>query len=649
MITMEQLQQFMLKAAADDRERKYVNTSGDTLEDALREAAIELSLPIKKIEYEVLQRGSDGFLGFSKRPYLIVAYPASAAADNLGDGDDFAVDFGFESEEQLDRDGAAFVRLSPDGVMLKVAPPVGSGQPVTEREAMMSLAKRTQARVDAADVAKAVKRADDEWIKVGEFPYNPAADAYVRVDILEAEMRAAVYINPPGDGGSDPSAASLRGALEIGGVVFGYKEDVLQAIENRPVFKEVITVAEGSKPKNGADAFMQYNFATEGRAVHLKETNDGRVDFKELNKVENVVEGQVLARKVPAEPGEPGQTVTGKIIPAKDGKDLDPPLGLNTRLSDDGRSIIAATNGLAKLQAGKVTVEPVYVIDGDVDIKEGNVNFLGTVIVRGSVADGFNVNAAGDIEVLGSVGKSGMDAEGDIIVHQGIAGKSEGAIKAGGSIWSKFIENANVQSGDMIVVSDGIINSTVFAEKRIVCRGRRASIVGGHIRAAEEVDAKTLGSVAGMETLVEVGYDPRSREQLLKLEEQDGELMTELEALTLDMHTIENMRKAKRTISKEKIQHYAQMKARRVEIEDRRVKIAEETHEIQAYLDQLKTSGRISVSGTVYPGVKVCIKDAVLPIRHETHAVTYVPEAGQVKITKYEESEADISVKRREG
>lgn len=647
MITMTRLQQFMLKAAAEDRERTSVTTSGDTLEDALREAAIELSLPIKKIEYEVVQRGSGGVLGFKKQPYRIAAYPAGADADGLGDDDDPAVDTDLAVQENLD--GAAFVRLASGGaIMLKVAPPVGSGTPVTERETMMVLAKRTRHPVDASQVSTAVKRADDEWIRVGDFPYDPAADTYVRVDIAETEMRASVFLTPPGDDGADPSVEILRAALGIAGVTFGHDEAALQSIEDRPVFDEAIIVAEGSEPQNGADAYMQYNFATEGRAVHLKETEDGRVDFKELNKVENVVEGQVLARKVPARQGEAGQTVTGKILTATRGQDLDPPLGPNTRLSDDGRSIIAVTNGLAKLQAGKVTVEPVYMIDGDVDIKEGNVNFLGTVVVRGNVADGFNVNAAGDIEVMGSVGRSVLDAEGDVIVHQGITGKSEGTVKAGGSIWSKFIENVNVKAGDMIVASDGIINSSVYAEQRIVCRGRRASVVGGHIRAAREVDAKTLGSVAGMETVVEVGYDLQSRERLLNLEQQDSELTTELEALTLDMQTIENMRKAKRSISKAKIQHYAQMKVRRAEIETKRVTIAKEMQELQGYLNQLKTQGRISVSGTVYPGVKVCIKDAALPIRHEMHAVTYVLNAGQVKITKYEESEADISVKRRE-
>jgi uncharacterized protein (DUF342 family) len=301
-----------------------------------------------------------------------------------------------------------------------------------------------------------------------------------------------------------------------------------------------------------------------------------------------------------------------------------------------------------KLLNGKVTVEKIYVVEGDVNMKEGNIRFLGTIIIKGNVDDGFSVNAAGDIEVMGSVGKGMLEAEGDIIVHQGIAGKGGAVVTAGGNIWSKFIENAKVHSGDMVVVSDGILNSSVFADKRIICRGKRASIAGGHVRAAEEIDTKNLGAPAGTETLVEVGYDPKSRERLLNLEEADQELEKQMEDLTLNMATIENMRANKRKISPEKLKQYAAMKAKREKLTKQRQKISNEIKAIQAYLDELKTKGRISVSGTVFTGVKVAVKDAQLQVRRETRAVTYLAESGQVKVTRYEGSEADISVRKRE-
>jgi uncharacterized protein (DUF342 family) len=50
----------------------------------------------------------------------------------------------------------------------------------------------------------------------------------------------------------------------------------------------------------------------------------------------------------------------------------------------------------------------------------------------------------------------------------------------------------------------------------------------------------------------------------------------------------------------------------------------------------------------VFSGVKVAIKDASLQIRRESRSVTYISEGGQVKVTKYEESHADITIRKRE-
>ncbi len=647
MVTMDQLKAFMRKSAEEDANRRYVNVSADTLEDALREASIELSLPIKRIAYEILEKGSRGALGIGKKPMIIVAYPDAKNEAVSSDDEGFDMDFGFEAEEQINRDGQALVRLAPGGVMLKVTAPEGNGERVGQREAIEALSKRTNERIDTGMVSTVVKHADGEWVKVADFDYNAANDAYVTCNVVDAEMKALVMLSPPGPGGCDPSADTIRAVLETNGVIFGFLDDVLTEVEDRPRYRENITVAEGKKPENGADARMAYDFKTDDKSVRINARDDGRVDFKELNRIENVVEGQVLARKVPAQPGVPGQTVTGKLLPAKDGRDMDPPLGDNTRLSNDGSSVIAEINGLVKIVGGKITVEPIYMVDGDVNMKTGNIRFLGTVIVKGNVDDGFSINAAGDLEVMGSVARSTLEVEGDIIVHQGITGKSEGLVKSGGSIWSKFIENAKVESGEMVVVSDGIINSEVSCDKRIICRGKRANIVGGSIRAAEEVDAKTLGSVAGMETLIEVGYDPKSKARLQEIEQKDEELAKQLEEMQLNMATIENLRKNKKKISPEKLKAYTAMKAKREKIAKTRIRLSKDRENIQAYLDDLRTNGRVSASGTVFPGVKVTIKDLSLPVRNEMRAVSFVADGKAVKVTKYEESDADISVKKK--
>jgi hypothetical protein len=305
-------------------------------------------------------------------------------------------------------------------------------------------------------------------------------------------------------------------------------------------------------------------------------------------------------------------------------------------------------NGQVILSGDRIHVEPVYTVTGDVNLKTGNILFLGTVVVTGNVEDGFSVKAAGNIEVMGSVGKGDLDAEGDIIVHRGITGKSTGSVKCGKSVWSKFIENARVEAGELVVVSDGIINSEVYANRRIICKGKRAAIVGGRTRASEEINAKILGSVAGMETVLEVGYDPKGREHLADLIRRDGEITTEQGDIQLNMKTLENQLRARKQLPKERISAYNDMKQRKITLLGEQKRVREEITELQSYLSQLKVQGKISASGAVYPGVKINIKDAYLEVRNDFKGVTFLSEGGTVKVTKYEESDEDISMNRRE-
>lgn len=648
MVELAEIREFMRLQAEEDRNRRWVQTEGENLEDALRQAAIELGVPVKKLEYEIRDPGKKGILGIGKSRCIIVAYPMVEAVE-AGVGDDIlSMDLGLgESDEPEDRDGKAVVQLRPEGVFLKVLPPVGNGRRAGEGDALEALHERAVHDFEKNLVKNIVKQADGDFIKVGEFIYNPAADAVMTVDITDFDMKAFIVVKPPAPGGADMAFDGIVSVLKNNGVVHGIDEDAIRNFEDAPLFSTPVLVAEGTKPENGADAKIIYNFETDRSRIKLKEKN-GKVDFKETNLVQNVVEGQALARKVPAGEGVSGRTVTGKLLPAKDGKDVQLGVGKNVKISEDGLTVMAAINGQVIVQNEKINVEPVYVVPGDVNLKTGgNVIFLGTVVVKGNVEDGFKVKAAGNIEVQGNVGKCELDAEGDIIVYQGILGKGGGSVRAGKGVWAKFIENANVEAGELVVASDGIINSNVEAIERIICQGKRATIVGGRLRSAEEIAAKTLGSVSGSETICEVGLDPKSKAKLVALTEKKEELEKQLDEIGRNILTLETIKKQrKKELSEEKEKYLQELLKQRRSFQGEKAGLLDEIEEIQNYLSSLKVRGRISASERVYPGVKVAIKDAVLEVKSEYKNVTFINEDNLVKITKYEEPEEDYSQKR---
>jgi uncharacterized protein (DUF342 family) len=643
MVDFVRLQQIVKEQLERDRSIKSVEAAGATLELAAAEAAALLDLPVRRLEYEVTERGSPGFFGSGKKDWKIRAYERAVTGRKknkdilFGEGPDAAVPV------IEDRDGEVYVHLSSDGAFLKVTPPTGKGRRAAEAHAMQALLNRGVQDIDEELAGRLVREAAGTYVKVGDFEHRPINDSIVSVEIPDGEMKAYIQVTPPGLGGCDLSVETYLSFLRNNRVVYGVKEDFLREFADKPTYKEPVLAAEGSKPVDGRDAYIQYNFETDQSKVRLREGSNGRVDFKELNIIQNVVENQPLARKIFAESGTVGRTVTGKVIPARNGRDTALPLGKNVHVGDDGAIIIADINGQVVIVSGKINVEPVYTVQGDVNLKTGNIIFLGNVIITGNVEDGFSVKAAGNIEVNGTVEKAELDAEGDIIVHQGITGKNTGLVRAGRSIWARFIENAIVEAGNMVVVSDGIINSQVDAFKRIICQGKRAHIVGGRLRASEEINAKILGSpTSGTETICEVGFDPRSKQELDKFTALKEQAEKQLEDTQLNLQTLINIKKQRKSLPEDKEAYMKELMDRRQMLMEDIKKADEGIARVQEFLNSLKTRGRVSASAKVYPGVKIFIRDAKDDVRNEYRAVTFILENGLVRVTKYEEPDESI-------
>ena len=649
MIDFLQLQEIVKEHLENDRAIRSVDASGPTLEAAVKEAVSLLNTSIRRLEYEILERGSSGFMGAGKKDWVIRAYERVKIKKTSQTEEAFADETAEKVHVIPDKDGDAFVRCWADGVYLKVVPPTGNGKRIYSAYAIQAIHNRGIEDYDSGLVEKLVDEAAGMYVKVAEFNNNPPADCMASIEIDDAEMKVFVTLVPPNEGGADVSLEVYKSLLVQNRVYHGVKEDVLEELVDKPVYREKIEVAEGQKPVNGKDAYIQYLFETDQTQIKLKEGTNGRVNFKELNIIQNVVQNQPLAKKVPPEDGIDGKTVTGKILPARAGNDIPLPLGSNVHANDANDTIISDINGQVIISNSKINVEPVLTVEGDVNLKTGNIIFLGTVIITGNVEDGFSVKAAGNIEVKGTVSKAELDAEGDIIIYQGVNGKNGGKVRAGRSIWSRFMENANVEAGNMVVVADGIINSNVDALKSIVCMGKRANVMGGHLRAGEEINAKVLGnSTSGTETICEVGFDPHSKLELERLLAVKTSSEEELESMKLDLQTLINTKKQRKTLPEDKEAHLQELMDRRKILTDELTDINDSIQKIHEFMDQMQVRGKVSASTKVWPGVKIHIRDVIEDVRTEYRAVTFVLEDGLVRATKYEEPD-ELAMKGLDG
>ncbi len=638
--------------------KNKVEVVGRSVTSCLRKGSEILGADLSDLDYEIIERGKTTFLGLSDKPFRILVSIIDHKT-RFADLEDFSRKLGVGdrllSEEldqfsHKDKDGKVLVRLYKSGAFLAVYPPEGSGHPVDREAAELKLQQHGVSDFDEDAVARAVKEATGELIKVGTFMPRPENDSTVKVDISQDEMRATIKITPPKPGGRHLELQDVVNLLKSHGVVLGFMEKTIKEALDNDRFMQEITAAKGIPAKHGDDAYIDYKVDIKKDSLKFEEDASGRVDFKKTNLVENVVIGQILAEKVPATRGQIGKTLFNRYVDAKDGKDIELKPGRNTILSDDGMRVMAEINGQVVFASGKIHVESVYRVQGDVGPKTGNIMFLGSVVITGSVLDNYEVKAAGTVEVLGAVQKAKVEAEGDITVRQGIVGREGAQIEStGGSLFAKFIQAADIKVDGDVVAGEGILHSNVEAGGSVTCNGRRAQITGGSVRAKKEVRARTIGSQAYTQTEITVGTDPRLLAQAEELDKMLADTDDKLKKTDKSIKTLSARKQSDPEAFTE--EHEAQLKEFRESMKhlaDRKKELEEETAKLKAHMDELSAGGKVNVEKEIHPGVIITIKEAKLALSDTYRASSFYYDNGYIKIGKFEKKEeADRYARRR--
>lgn len=640
MVTLDKLREDMNTLLQVDKNLHFVEVNADTIDEALADAVVQLDTKLANLHYEVVEKGSDGILGLGKKPWKIMVYQDSSTikkSTKLTSEGLFDTDEETETAKITNRDGLFYVRHFKSDIMLKIILPLGEGIPVEVKDVLDEIKRPDTISFDEELVKKCVKSGtDNDYCVVGQFKHVPAGDVVIGVEVTKDEMTGSIVVSPPSMSGSEASFDMIKRAILQQDVVEAcIEEDKIKEFVDTPVYDVPFEVAKAIMPVDGHDAYISYNFETDPKKLRAQVDEEGNVDYKKLNNIQNVIADQPLAQKIPAQRGKGGKTLFGRYLEAKNGKDIQIQLGANVKLDRDGVTIKAEIDGEVMLVNGKVTVEPIKYLDA-VNVKTGDVKFVGTVVIKGNVQEGYKVEAT-NIEVNGIVDKSRLEATGNIIVRQGIFGKGEGFIKAGKSLWAKFINDTTVEVEENVIVSDSIVNSTVTAMKNIVLRGKKAQIIGGHLMATEEICARKVGSPGGgTETILEVGVDPRAKKRLEELQNQQAKSTKEYENCDLDIQTLEQQKKLRKKLPQEKEEKLKTLKERCEQISEELEVMTDEINKIQEHLRDLKAIGKVKVEGDVYAGVKIYIRDVLDEVKIDTKSVTFFYDKAFSKRGPYE-------------
>lgn len=647
MVSIEKIREEMRKYLIFDTDLHQVEVNASSIDEALADAALQLDVKLANLEFEVVEKGSDGFLGFGKKPWKlkISQTPESIRKKKIADGENIFDESGESEEEKIvSRDGLFYVHRFDADIKLKIVLPIGEGRAVDIQDVLNQVKRSDTTSFDEKLIAKYVKQGTEDGYKtVGAYNHVASGDAALAVDISKDEMHATITVDPPAMSGADITVYQIENALKIQGVRAGINDEKILEFVDSPIYSSPVEVASAILPEDGKDSYLEYKFETDQAKLKAKESEGGKINFKETNRIQNVVAGQVLATKILATRGKAGKTVYGHYLEAKNGKDIPVQLGQNVQMEKDGVTVTAQINGQVLLVNGKITVEPVLNLDA-VNIKSGNINFLGMVYIRGNVEDGFDVKASGNIDIGGTVGKCNIEADGDIIIHQGVFGKNEGSIKCGKSLWVKFVQEMKIDVGENLIATDSLMNCEVSAMKNIIVYGKKAQITGGNLFASEEICAKTLGSPGGgTTTTLTVGVDPIAKKRLDELIEKQGLLVKELEKIDLDIGTLENQKKMRRSLPSDKEAALQKLISRKDEIVIESNEMSSEINELQEHLRDLKAVGKVKVEGITYPGTKIFVRDVLDEIHSEVKNCTFYFEDSFAKRAKYEPPLFDYS------
>ncbi|NLB64486.1 MAG: DUF342 domain-containing protein, partial [Fibrobacter sp.] len=265
------------------------------------------------------------------------------------------------------------------------------------------------------------------------------------------------------------SAADVQAELEKQKIIFGVDLDgVEEWLESDD--EEDFVVARGDYAKNGRNAYVKFHvsFSAKPEFVPDSEEGGGTVDFKTAMRVPIVEKGDLLAEYIPPTKGEPGTNIFGGTIAASAGDPIN--VNVGDGVEQDVHKYISKSSGTPSYKDSVISVKTIFEVD-EVSYASGNINFPGTVIVRGDVLEGFEVKANEHVIIQGVVNAAKVSAGGYIQCLGGVLGKGKTELSAGEFIEVRHADSAALLADGDITVTKDMLHCKAYSLGSINCGG----------------------------------------------------------------------------------------------------------------------------------------------------------------------------------
>jgi len=203
------------------------------------------------------------------------------------------------------------------------------------------------------------------------------------------------------------------------GIKYGILQSAIDYIKNNREVNKVI-IAKGQKPKPPIEDSLNILFNCD-KKLDIDETKD-KIDYRSINYITSVKENEILAEIIIGEDGVNGINVFSEIIPSRSKKAIEFKAGQGCKLVDN--KFISTIAGRPNYNKKSVWVEPIYILNNDVNLSSGNINFPANVQVNGKVSDGMKINCGNSLFVKDGVFNSVIKANNSSKIEGNIIGST---------------------------------------------------------------------------------------------------------------------------------------------------------------------------------------------------------------------------------
>ncbi|MBN8218495.1 MAG: DUF342 domain-containing protein [Spirochaetes bacterium] len=364
------------------------------------------------------------------------------------------------------------------------------------------------------------------------FAYKAAVAGYVAYGEDSIEILPFCHINErgtlcravvPAKAGTKEvlSASLVRNFAQMAGVKLPIlDENLAQAMKAHQAGGGFTVLCEGKDAVNSVPEVVELVYKIQ---TSIGKTDAmGNIDYKERHFVNNVEADQHIANYHPAIEAFPGRDVFNQVIKPVRETPFTYRMGSGLKLIPEKNQIVSTLQGILNISAENVlSVTQDQTIDGDVDLKSGNIDAVGNLLVKGNVTSGFTVVAKGNITIEGNIEEATVQCGRNLVVRGGITGGDGCTVTAAGTLHCLFIRNGSIKCQGDVEVGQFIMNSSVQSGGAIrAVTERKGKVVGGTLTAKNAIETYEVGNVTGVKTVLIAGVDPEKEKIIQDLGER---------------------------------------------------------------------------------------------------------------------------------